>query len=101
MFGCLSYTYVNEGKLQIRTKKCVFLGYLDGVKCYRLWDSEKCSNSRNSTLVENGTYDNNMSNIIIVNNEVPTIIEVKAFFKRSYFKSNCTCIRCAGSNKWN
>ena len=35
-FGCLAYMHVNEGKLEPRAKKCIFLGYASGVKGYRL-----------------------------------------------------------------
>ena len=27
IFGCLAYAYVNNGKLEPRAKKCIFLGY--------------------------------------------------------------------------
>lgn len=37
IFGCLAYTHVNEGKLEPRAKKCIFLGYAYGVKGYKLW----------------------------------------------------------------
>ncbi|GJR52308.1 retrotransposon protein, putative, ty1-copia subclass [Tanacetum coccineum] len=37
IFGCVAYSYVNQGKLKPRAIKCIFLGYLDGVKGYRLW----------------------------------------------------------------
>lgn len=37
VFGCPAYAHVNEGKLKPRAKKCIFLGYGQGVKGYRLW----------------------------------------------------------------
>ena len=37
IFGCPAYMHVNEGKLEPRAKKCIFLGYAFGVKGYRLW----------------------------------------------------------------
>jgi transposase InsO family protein len=39
-FGCLAYCHVNDGKLEPRSKKCIFLGYADGVKGYKLWYSD-------------------------------------------------------------
>jgi hypothetical protein len=35
-FGCPAYCHVNEGKLEPRSKKCIFFGYIDRVKGYRL-----------------------------------------------------------------
>ena len=32
IFCCLAYAHVNEGKLELKTRKCIFLGYADGVK---------------------------------------------------------------------
>ena len=37
VFGCPAYAHVNDGKLESRSKKCVFVGYPSGVKRYRLW----------------------------------------------------------------
>ncbi|GJT14077.1 retrotransposon protein, putative, ty1-copia subclass [Tanacetum coccineum] len=37
IFGCVAYSHVNQGKLKPRVIKCIFLGYPDGVKGYRLW----------------------------------------------------------------
>lgn len=34
VFGCPKYYHVNDGKLEPRTKKGVFMGYGDGVKGY-------------------------------------------------------------------
>ena len=36
VFGCPAYCHVNDGKLEPRTKKCIFIGYASGVKGYRL-----------------------------------------------------------------
>ncbi|KAL2460938.1 cysteine-rich RLK (RECEPTOR-like protein kinase) 8 [Abeliophyllum distichum] len=36
-FGCSAYSHQNEGKLEPRAQKCVFLDYPQGVKGYRLW----------------------------------------------------------------
>ncbi|GKA82111.1 retrovirus-related pol polyprotein from transposon TNT 1-94 [Tanacetum coccineum] len=37
IFGCVAYSHVNQGKLKPTSIKCIFLGYPDGVKGYRLW----------------------------------------------------------------
>lgn len=41
-FGCTAYSHQSEGKLEPRSLKCVFLGYGEDVKGYRLW--VKCQN---------------------------------------------------------
>ena len=41
IFGCPTYMMYNDQKrtkLDPKSKKCIFLGYLDGVKGYCLWD---------------------------------------------------------------
>ena len=38
IFGCPAYGYVNNGKLEPHAKKCVFLGYTDGIKEFKLWN---------------------------------------------------------------
>ncbi|CAH9139773.1 unnamed protein product [Cuscuta epithymum] len=38
VFGCAGYVHQKIDKLEPRSKKCVFLGYPEGVKGYRLWD---------------------------------------------------------------
>lgn len=59
MFGYTAYAHTRQDKLQLRAKKCIFfffVGYLDGVKGYRLWcielGEEKCIVSRD--VVFNG-----------------------------------------------
>ena len=37
IFGCSAYVYVNDGKIEPREKKCIFLGYASGIKGYRFW----------------------------------------------------------------
>ena len=39
-FGCPAYARVDNGKLEPRALKCVFLGYKPGMKGYKLWISE-------------------------------------------------------------
>ncbi|XP_019189994.1 PREDICTED: uncharacterized protein LOC109184448 [Ipomoea nil] len=40
VFGCLAYatTVGPKSKLEARAKKCVFLGYAGGTKCYKVYD---------------------------------------------------------------
>ncbi|KAH9670747.1 hypothetical protein KPL70_017094 [Citrus sinensis] len=40
IFGCPAYAHVKQGKLEPRALKCVFLGYPEGVKGYKLWCTE-------------------------------------------------------------
>lgn len=40
VFGYSAFAYQKEGKLDSLSIKCVFLGYGDGVKGYRLWSLE-------------------------------------------------------------
>ena len=37
VFGCEAYAHQSDGKLEPRSKKCVFVGYQEGTKGYRLW----------------------------------------------------------------
>jgi hypothetical protein len=40
VFGCTAYAHVDNGKLESRAVKCIFLGYGSGVKAYKLWNPE-------------------------------------------------------------
>ncbi|KAG8483366.1 hypothetical protein CXB51_022321 [Gossypium anomalum] len=40
IFGCRAYAHVDNGKLEPRSIKCVFLGYKASVKGYKLWCPE-------------------------------------------------------------
>ena len=38
--GCTAYAHVDNGKLEPRAVKCIFLGYKSGVKGFKLWNPE-------------------------------------------------------------
>jgi hypothetical protein len=40
VFGCTAYAHVDNGKLEPRAVKCIYLGYDSGVKAYKLWNLE-------------------------------------------------------------
>jgi hypothetical protein len=43
VFGCDAYVHVpkeNKSKLDKKAKKCIFIGYKDGLKGYKLWNRE-------------------------------------------------------------
>lgn len=40
IFGCIAYVHKNEGKLEPRALKCIFIGYFESVKGYKLWINE-------------------------------------------------------------
>jgi hypothetical protein len=40
VFGCIAYAHIDNGKLEPRAIKCIFLGYGSCVKAYKLWNSE-------------------------------------------------------------
>ncbi|KAJ4719824.1 Retrovirus-related Pol polyprotein from transposon TNT 1-94 [Melia azedarach] len=69
-FGCTVYYHVNEGKLEPRAKKGVFVGYGDGVKGYRIWSpSEKrVILSRNVVFDENSIFNPTVKSIVVSEN---------------------------------
>ncbi|KAJ4710008.1 Retrovirus-related Pol polyprotein from transposon TNT 1-94 [Melia azedarach] len=70
-FGCTVYYHVNEGKLEPRAKKGVFVGCGDGVKGYRIWSpSEKrVILSRNVVFDENFMFNPTVKSIVVSENE--------------------------------
>ncbi|KAG8488527.1 hypothetical protein CXB51_016411 [Gossypium anomalum] len=58
--GCPAYTHVDNGKLELRSIKCVFLGYKAGVKGYKLWcpENEKVVISRDVVFDETAMLPN-------------------------------------------
>jgi hypothetical protein len=57
VFGSLAYAHAKEEKLEPRAVMCVFVGYLEGLKGYKLRKLEsgggKCIISRDVTFDEN------------------------------------------------
>ena len=68
MFGCPAYTHVDEGKLEPRAKKYIFLGYASGMKGFRLWcpdlKSPKFIISRDIIFDEYAMINHRQKNII-------------------------------------
>lgn len=50
IFGCVDHAHTNDGKLKPRVLKCIFVGYLESVKWYKLWNDEP--RKHNILLVE-------------------------------------------------
>ena len=53
IFGCPTYAHVNNGKLESRPMKCIFLGYKSGVKGYKLW----CSKTKKLVISRDVIFD--------------------------------------------
>ena len=68
VFGCPAYFHVNDGKLEPRAKKAIFLGYTIRVKGYRLWcpdlKSPKFVISRDITFDENYIFQPRKESVI-------------------------------------
>jgi hypothetical protein len=63
VFGCTAYAHVDNGKLEPRAIKCIFLGYQSGVKGYKLWNpqTQKVVISRNVIFNESAMLPDNPS----------------------------------------
>ncbi|GKA15639.1 retrotransposon protein, putative, ty1-copia subclass [Tanacetum coccineum] len=66
IFGYVAYPHDKQGKLEPRAIKCVLLGYLEGVKGYRLYrldnESPKIVTSRNMVFNESVMYKDTLKN---------------------------------------
>ncbi|KAF3665063.1 Beta-glucosidase 13 [Capsicum annuum] len=41
IFGCSAYAHIDNGRMEPRSVKCLFMGYKPGVKGYKLWCPER------------------------------------------------------------
>ena len=62
LFGCIAYVLINQGKLNLRAVKGIFIGYATGVKGYKVWllNEKKRIISRNIVFHENATTNTDM-----------------------------------------
>lgn len=62
VFGCTAYAHVDNGKLEPRAIKCLFLGYGSGVKGYKLWNpkTRKTFMSRGVVFNESMMFNNSL-----------------------------------------
>jgi hypothetical protein len=68
VFGYPAYFHVNEGKLEPRAKKCIFVGYPMNVKGYKLW----CPNLSKFLISRNVIFDE--SSMLKVHGDAPKSI---------------------------
>jgi len=72
VFGYTAYAHVDNGKLEPRAIKCLFLGYGSGVKGYKLWNPEigKTFMSRSIVFNESVMFIDSLSSDVSDSDEV-------------------------------
>jgi transposase InsO family protein len=75
VFGCTAYAHVDNGKLEPRVVKCIFLGYKSGVKGYKLWNPEtrKVLISRNVIFNESAMLHDSPTDVPIENQQKSSV----------------------------
>lgn len=80
VFGCTAYAHLRQDKLEPRAKKCIFTGYPEGVKGYKLWciekSSEKCIINRDVVFNE---LEIPLKSQKLENDQKDTSVEVESF----------------------
>ena len=65
VFRFVAYAHIRQSKLETRAKRCMFIGYPDGVNEYKLWYSNsnisKSVNCKDVTFRESKRYMSNLS----------------------------------------
>jgi hypothetical protein len=80
VFGCVAYAHVPKEmrrKLDDRSEKCIFVGYSEQSKAYRLYNpiTKKLIVSRDVKFQEDKSWDNQTNEIIV--DHIPSIQEDK------------------------
>nr|GEV53697.1 reverse transcriptase domain-containing protein [Tanacetum cinerariifolium] len=96
IFGCVVYSYVKQGELEPRAVKCVFLGYLEGVKGYMLYrrdgffeEEQDLGVSRSSNWVKAGSLED-ISKIDASNQT----FHAKEHFIQEKSNNLALCVKC-------
>nr|GEX62887.1 retrotransposon protein, putative, Ty1-copia subclass [Tanacetum cinerariifolium] len=81
IFGCPAYAHVDNGKLEPRAIKCIFLGYKSGVKGYKLWcpETKKIVISRNVIFNESSMLQKDSSTNTPVESQQKSSVQVEQF----------------------
>ncbi|KAG8472449.1 hypothetical protein CXB51_034191 [Gossypium anomalum] len=96
IFGCPAYAHVNNGKLEPRSIKCVFLGYKAGVKGYKLW----CPENRKVVISRDVIFDETamLPNLSLKDSSNK---EIKSRYRCESRAINYSeAISCEDSEKW-
>src|SRR4051812_6217014 len=78
VFGCTADAHVDNGKLEPRAVKCIFLGYKSGVKGFKLWypETQKVVISRNVIFNESAMlHDVSSTNVPVESEQQPIVQE--------------------------
>ncbi|KAK4404655.1 Retrovirus-related Pol polyprotein from transposon TNT 1-94 [Sesamum angolense] len=78
VFGCSAFVFQNNDKLEPRAQKCVFIGYPEGVKGYRLW----LRNQTGFKVVISKDVTFNESEMPCLNNSSKTDLDLRSMFNK-------------------
>lgn len=86
-FGCTAFAHVKQGKLEPRAIRCIFLGYPEGVKGYKLRSTE--SGNERTFLSRDVTFNES---------EFPMKVEREAHLHDDNFQKDTTVLKLRWSS---